>query len=90
MAIRCIKAFRDLKAKGRPMRRVGDVWEGDASRAAEINRAGYGVMAEYFEEAKRDWAAMTRVQLLAEAESEGIEVPTKATKAEIARLLGME
>lgn len=90
MAIRCIKEFRDLKAEGRPVRRVGDVWEGGASRAAEINRAGYGVMAEYFEEKGRDWASMTRAQLLEAAESEGVEVPSKATKAEIARLLGME
>lgn len=44
MLIRCTIAFRDLKA--RTWRNVGDVWEADASRLAEINGTRYGGMAE--------------------------------------------
>lgn len=46
MLIRCTRAFRDLKTAGKPLRKVGEEWEADASRLDEINRAGYGVMAE--------------------------------------------
>ena len=49
MLIRCTRAFRDLKAAGKPLRAVGEEWEADASRLDEINRAGYGVMAEAVE-----------------------------------------
>lgn len=53
MRIRCInRRFRDLKAKGKPIREVGEEWEwADPSRVAEINSAGYGVMAEAVEDA---------------------------------------
>jgi len=46
MRIRCTREFRDLSAKGKPLRRVGDEWEATASRLAEINSGRYGVMAE--------------------------------------------
>lgn len=52
MLIRCInRGFRDLKADGRPLRKVGDEWEATAERVAEINRAGYGIMAEAVQDA---------------------------------------
>lgn len=55
MLIRCInRDFRDLKAEGRPLRRVGEEWEATPERLAEINRAGYGVMAEAAPEAAQD------------------------------------
>ena len=54
MRIRCInRDFRDLKAKPKVMRRVGDEWEGTPERVAEINSAGYGVMAEAVPDARR-------------------------------------
>lgn len=46
MRIRCTREFRDLSAKGKPLRRVGDEWEATASRLAEINSGRYGKMAE--------------------------------------------
>lgn len=49
MLIRCTRAFRDLKTAGKPMRKVGEEWEATPERLAEINRAGYGVMAEAVE-----------------------------------------
>ena len=47
MLIRCInREFRDLKSKGKPVRKPGDEWEAPPERLAEINRGRYGVMAE--------------------------------------------
>lgn len=67
MLIRCInRPFRDLKAKC--LRGIGDEWEADASRLAEINRAGYGVMAEAVEGAGTP------------AEAEGGAKPAKTAK----------
>ena len=55
MLIRCInRDFRDLKAEGRPMRKVGDEWEATPERLGEINRAGYGIMAEAVQDAPED------------------------------------
>lgn len=48
MLIRCInRPFQDLVVG--VWRKVGDEWEGTPERVAEINRAGYGVMAEAVE-----------------------------------------
>ena len=44
MLIRCTKGFNDLDAG--KWRSIGEEWEADASRLAEINAAGYGAMAE--------------------------------------------
>ena len=49
MLIRCVKEFRDFASKGNQLRKVGEEWEATASRLAEINSAGYGVMAEAVE-----------------------------------------
>ena len=35
-----------METAGKPLRKVGEEWEADASRLAAINSAGYGVMAE--------------------------------------------
>lgn len=45
--IRCIEHFRDKRANAD--RNPGDVWYGTIDRADEINRAGLGVVCEYFE-----------------------------------------
>lgn len=53
MLIRCInRPFQDL-AEG-VWREVGDEWEGTPERVAEINRAGYGVMAEAVPEVQEE------------------------------------
>ena len=45
MLIRCInRPFQDLAEN--VWRKVGDEWEAAPERISEINRAGYGVMAE--------------------------------------------
>ena len=49
MLIRCVKEFRDFASKGEPLRKVGEEWEATPERLAEINRAGYGKMAEAVE-----------------------------------------
>ena len=91
MRLRCInRDFRDLKAEGRPMRRVGDEWEADASRLAEINRAGYGAMAEAVAEQEPWWHAVTRSELFDMASEKGLEPPSKATKAQLAAIIDGE
>ena len=92
MLIRCIKSFRDLKAKGKPMREVGEVWEVEPSRLAEINRTKYGLMAEA--------ATWEEPQLEFEAQAEGVDYdairaalkkhPNKAKLLEIAGSLGID
>lgn len=101
MRLRCVnRAFRDLVTEGKPIRKVGEEWDAPASRLAEINSAGYGIMAEEVaakpspsaeagvREAKPEVSKMTKAELLDEAEARGIEVPQGATKAEIAELVG--
>lgn len=100
MRIRCInRPFRDLAEK--EWREVGDEWEATPERLAAINSAGYGAMAEAVEpepevepeqepEPEKDYSEMTRAQLVEKAEERGIEVPSKATKADIIAMLSEE
>lgn len=76
MLIRCTRAFRDLKTAGKPMRAVGEEWEADASRLDEINRAGYGVMAEAVQDAPEGVEAVEDVP---EPEDEGNVASDAAT-----------
>ena len=46
MLVRCTIEFRDLKAPGKPMRRVGDEWETTPERLHELRCSRYGVLAE--------------------------------------------
>lgn len=65
MLIRCInRPFQDLAEN--TWREVGDEWEGTPERVAEINSAGYGVMAE---------AVETPAEVVAEAPAEAVEPP---------------
>lgn len=47
MKIRATIVFDDYKCGVK--RNVGDVWEADEERLAEINSAGFGIMAERVE-----------------------------------------
>ena len=89
MLIRCTRAFRDLKSEGRPLRAVGEVWEADEERLAELNRAGYGKLAEPAPAPAEpeDLSKMTKAQLLAVAEVRGVEVENSFTKARIIEAL---
>ena len=54
MLIRCVnRGFRDLATKGKPWRKVGDVWEATPERLAQINSSHYGVMAEAVEDGQK-------------------------------------
>lgn len=56
MRIRCInRPFQDLDAN--EWREVGDEWEATPERLADINRAGYGAMAEAVPEPVRETPA---------------------------------
>ena len=91
MRIRCInRAFRDLSEDGKPLRRIGDEWEAPASRVAEINSAGYGVMAEEVAEAAPWWDAKTRSELLDIASEMGLKPASKATKAQLVAMIDGE
>lgn len=87
MLIRCINQdFRDLKADGRPLRKVGDEWEATAERVAEINRAGYGIMAEAVQDAPEGGKAAEGDPEPAEDEeraAEAAEAPQRPTREEL-------
>lgn len=92
MRIRCVKRpFVDLVENR--WREVGDEWEASAERLADINSAGYGIMAEAVQEEPEpahetpDLTRMTRAQLLDKAAGRGVEVPARATKADIIEAL---
>lgn len=51
MRVRCTRGFRDLTSD--VFRNVGDAFEVDEGRYAEINGAGYGQLVEPVPEAKR-------------------------------------
>jgi hypothetical protein len=87
MLIRCINQdFRDLKADGRPLRKVGDEWEATAERVAEINRAGYGIMAEAVQDAPEGGETDESGPEPAEGEeraAEAAEAPHRPTREEL-------
>ena len=90
MLAECVnRPFYDLKA--RTARNVGDRFECDEARLAEINSAGYGVMAvEVKREQAADYAAMTVRELTALIAERGKAVPRRARKADLVAILESE
>ena len=87
MLIRCINtAFRDNKTNGRPWRAIGDTWEGTPERVAEINRAGYGVMAEAVQDAPEDAEDGPEPAEGAERAADAATAPQRPTREELGEM----
>ena len=66
---------------------AGDEWEGPAEREAELGAAGYVAVCATPAPEAADLSALTNPQLKALAEARGLDVPKRATKAQLLSLL---
>lgn len=88
MLAECVnRRFRDLESGA--VREIGDRFECTPARLAEINSAGYGQLAMEVGGA-RELSEMTRSELLAIVAEKGLKAPSKATKAQLAAIIGGE
>lgn len=85
MLIECVKGFQDYEHDSR-WREPGERWEVTPERFAAINATQWGVLAKAVDAPVKK-ARKTKAELVAEAESLGIEVPKGATAAKVAQLI---
>ena len=71
MKVRCTRGFRDLTSD--VFRNIGDTFEVDEGRYAEINGAGYGPLVEPFPETKKRTKAEKPVEPEPEKAPEEVE-----------------